>query len=337
MTNKPSNTHGLCIVGAGSWATALAITSARNHQSVCLWARDPDATATMTATRENQRYLPGITLPDDITLTADLKTAIQSTRDIVICVPSHAFRGLLQQLAPLLHPQHRLCWATKGLDPNTSALLHTVVSQEIPTSPTIAVLSGPSFATEVAKGLPTAITIASEDDPFADALIGYFHHQRFRVYRNRDVIGVEIGGAVKNVLAIATGVSDGLGFGANARAALITRGLQEIIRLGTVLGGQRDTFMGLAGLGDLVLTCTDDQSRNRRFGLAIGKGQDRQQAEKAIGQVVEGIRNADDVYRLAKQHQIDMPIVAQVHAILYDNKSPEAAVISLMQRVPTVE
>jgi glycerol-3-phosphate dehydrogenase (NAD(P)+) len=326
----------LCVIGAGSWGTALALAAARNHHPVLLYGHDPNSIAELIRARQNKRYLPGILFPDEIKLTADLAQAVQSASDLLIAVPSHVFGDCIRQLIPLVKAHQRICWATKGLDPESGALLHTLVHQHLPSLP-CGVLSGPSFAAEAARGLPTAVVVASENPEMIEAMTTYFHSPVFRVYGNTDVIGVEIGGAVKNVLAIAAGISDGLGFGANARAALITRGLQEIIRLGRALHARSDTLMGLAGMGDLVLTCTDNQSRNRRFGLAIGQGHDREQTQAHIGQVVEGFSNAKAVYDLAKKKKVDMPIVSEVYAILYEGKPPREAVSDLMARKPTVE
>ncbi|MCD6055991.1 MAG: hypothetical protein K0R12_953 [Gammaproteobacteria bacterium] len=326
----------LSVIGAGSWGTALALVAARNQHPVLLYGHDPNSVAELIHARQNKRYLPGILFPDELKPTADLAQAVQSASDVLVAVPSHVFGECIRQLIPLVKSHQRICWATKGLDPNSGDLLHTLVHKHLP-SLACGVLSGPSFAAEAAKGLPTAVVVASENPGLIEVMTTYFHSPVFRVYGNTDVIGVEIGGAVKNVLAIAAGLSDGLGFGANARAALITRGLQEIIRLGRSLGARSDTLMGLAGMGDLVLTCTDNQSRNRRFGVAIGQGQDSRQAQATIGQVVEGFSNAKAVCQLAKEKGVDMPIVAEVYAILYENKSPLDAVNALMARKPTVE
>jgi glycerol-3-phosphate dehydrogenase (NAD(P)+) len=251
-------------------------------------------------------------------------------------VPSHAFREVLQQIKPFLTEQHRLAWGTKGLEKGSRKLLHQIVAEEGINVP-IAAVSGPTFAGEVARDLPGAITVASKDPQFARELATALHSKNFLAYTSDDVIGVEIGGAAKNVLAIAAGIADGMGFGTNTRAALITRGLNEIMHLGVALGGQRETFMGLSGLGDLVLTCSDDQSRNRRFGLALGKGLDPEQAKKEIAQVIEGIGTSETIYTLAKDNNVEMPITEQVYKVLHEDLSPREAVRVLMDRAPKPE
>lgn len=326
-----NNTNAITILGAGSWGTALAIHLARNNKNVFLWGHNPQELTAMQTARCNTRYLPNITLPEKIQIVSDLKTALQKSHDILIVVPSHAFRTTLTTIKPYLNVSSRIAWATKGLDAQQHQLLHEIVNEILGELP-LAILSGPTFAKEVARDLPTAITIASHSPTFTKDLTTCFHSKTFRVYTSNDVVGVELGGAMKNVLAIAVGIADGLGFGANARAALITRGLAEMMRLGLTLGAQRDTFMGLAGLGDLVLTCTDDQSRNRRFGLAVGKGNNLQQAEKNIGQVVEGIHTTKEIFYLAKQHHVETPICEQVYRVLYEGITPQAAVTALLSR-----
>ncbi len=291
----------------------------------------------MATARENARYLPGARFPDALEPTADLHAACTGVRDFIIAVPSHAFRETLERIAPHLQPDARVAYAVKGFEPGTGTLPHAVAAEVLGDSVPTAVLSGPTFAAEVAADLPTAIVAATKHADFASALTRALHHGRFRTYSSDDVIGVEVGGAVKNVLAIAAGLSDGLGFGANARAALITRGLSEIVRLGIALGGRQETFLGLAGIGDLVLTCTDDQSRNRRFGLALGRGADRATAEREIRQVVEGISAAAETVRLAQQLSIEMPIAVQVDAVANGGVAPRDAFQALMAREPKAE
>jgi glycerol-3-phosphate dehydrogenase (NAD(P)+) len=327
MTDKKT----IAVLGCGSWGTALAIHLARNDQQVLLWGHDATEVAELQTAHCNLRYLPSIVLPETLQVTHDLQTVFKQADDILIVVPSHAFRATLQKMKPLITKHTRIAWATKGLDPQSHQLLHIITNEVLGEIPNAA-LSGPSFAKEVAQGLPTAVTVASQNSAFAKDLINYFHSKTFRVYSSVDIAGVQLGGAMKNVLAIAVGIADGLKFGANARAALITRGLAEMIRLGLALGAQRETLMGLAGMGDLVLTCTDDQSRNRRFGLAIGKGNNSQAAEKNIGQVVEGIRTAKEIFHLAKQYKVETPICEQVYRILYENVTPQTAVTALLSR-----
>ncbi len=325
------------VLGAGSWGTALAMLLARNGIQVELWDRDPEHIEQLLRDRTNQRYLPGIELPELVSPVADLNAALEHADFILIVVPSSGFRSVLQRVRNQAGSSFNLIWASKGLEPGSGKFLHQVVEEELPEHRSIAVLSGPSFAKEVARGLPTAVTVASRNTEYARSVAKLFHCHEFRAYTSDDVIGVELGGSVKNVLAIAAGISDGLGYGANARAALITRGLAEIMRLGTKLGGQRETFMGLAGVGDLVLTCTDDQSRNRRLGLALGKGIPLEQAVTDIGQAVEGLHTAKELDELARSQQVDMPITEQVKRVLYDGEEAAAAVNALLTREQKAE
>lgn len=326
----------IAVLGAGSWGSALALLLASNGHPVRLYGNDAAQMQVIAKTRTNPDYLPDVTFPELIECFSDLTLAMQGIEDILLVVPSHVFPSVIEQLSKLAISNPRLIWATKGLHPETGEVLANTVQHFFPKAP-IAVLSGPSFAKEVAKQLPTAVTLACVDKAFAQRVRSYFHNDKFRVYLSEDLIGVQLCGAVKNVLAIATGMSDGLGFGANARAALITRGLAEMTRLGLALGAQQHTFMGLAGMGDLVLTCTDDQSRNRRFGLALGKGQTADEAHKAIGQVVEGAHNVEQVMQLAKQYQLDMPISEQVFKILNGQETAHQAVHELLSRAPKSE
>jgi glycerol-3-phosphate dehydrogenase (NAD(P)+) len=316
----------VAVLGAGSWGTALAIQLARNQLRVRLWGHEADHIARLRELRENSDFLPGFRLADNIEPVASLEDAVKDTPYLLIVIPSKGFRGLLQKLKPLklkplIDDDRLLFWASKGFEIETGKLLHEVVTEELALRH-YGVVSGPTFATEVARGMPAAIACAGNDPQS--------HH--FRAYTSDDIVGVELGGALKNVLAIAVGVSDGLGFGANTRAALMTRGLSEIMHLGTALGAKRETLMGLAGLGDLILTCTDDQSRNRRFGLAIGKGKNVIQAEIEVGQTVEGLRAAKAIYHKSKQLGLDLPIIDEVYHVLYDGKNPDDAVRDLESR-----
>lgn len=320
------------VLGAGSWGTALALVLARNGQRVRLWDHDPARVQTLAATRENARYLPGVRLPPQIEPVAQLDAAVADDARLLLVVPSHAFRSLLLRLVPLVQDGRPLSWATKGLDAASGGLLHHVVGELLPQAGSLAVLSGPSFAREVAAGLPTAVTVASTDADHAADVARSFHSDYFRVYTSSDIVGVELGGSVKNVLAIATGVADGLGFGANARAALITRGLAELSRLGGALQADPMTLMGLTGVGDLILTCTDDQSRNRRMGLALGRGLSIEAAQREIGQTVEGIRTAAEVHALARRLGVEMPLCSQVCRLLAGEVSAREAVQQLMDR-----
>ncbi len=331
------STQPIAILGAGSWGTALALHLSRSGQAVHLWTFDETHGVELQNDRVNNRYMPGQPFPETLQPTADLATAIQGVNDILIAVPSVGFRNIVTSIKPLLKPGMRVAWATKGLDQNTGQLLHEVIAELLQHNYATAVLAGPSFASEVALKQPTAVVIASQDKTFAEDLLNRFNTSVFRIYLSTDIPGVEIGGAVKNVLAIATGISDGMGFGSNARCALITRGLAEMMRLGHKLGGHFETFTGLAGLGDLILTCTDDQSRNRRFGLALGQGKNAAEAEKAIGQVVEGKRNAELVLQLAKKHNVEMPITEAVWQILQGKTTPQQAMQNLLTRATTFE
>jgi glycerol-3-phosphate dehydrogenase (NAD(P)+) len=322
----------IAVLGAGSWGTALALHLARLGNDTRLWGRNADEMQKLQSARENARYLPGIRFPDTLSATADLAQALQDVRDIMVAVPSHAFRASLQLLKPLTASNVRIVWATKGFEHGAQALLSSVVTDEFSASTPQAVLSGPSFAKELAAGLPTAITLAANDIAFRTELATRLHSDRFRVYLSDDMIGVQVGGAVKNVLAVGAGMCDGLGFGANARTALITRGLAEITRLGLALGGKSETFYGMAGLGDLILTCTDNQSRNRRFGLALGQGKTPAQAQAEIGQVVEAASNAEEVVLLARKLGIEMPISEQIYRILHDGIDPRVAAKELLMR-----
>lgn len=324
------------VSGAGSWGTALAVLLAGNGLRVRLWTREADQAREMTRLRANPQFLPGITLPDRIEPTADLGAALAGVDDVLVAIPSAGFCAHLREIAALRPDLRRIAWATKGFDPATGRLLHAVAADELPGT-AVAVISGPTFALEVAKGLPTAVTVAAPDASLAHHVADWLANERFRVYTSGDITGVSVGGAVKNVLAIAAGIADGLGFGANTRAALITRGLAEITRLGVALGGHRETFSGLAGLGDLVLTCTDDQSRNRRLGLALGRGARPEEAAAAIGQVVEGMDTVRAVVRIAREHGIDMPISREVEAVLVHGKAPRDAVHALLAREPKSE
>ncbi len=322
----------VAVLGAGSWGTALAIQLARSGHPTRLWGRDGQRQAAMAAVRRNDRYLAGGDFPDSLAIERDLPAALRGASDVLVAVPSHAFRALLEEAAACLEPNTRLAWATKGFELETGLLPHQVAREVLGSSRAVAVLSGPTFAGEVGRGLPTAMTVASSDTTFAKALANALSSSNFRAYTSRDIIGVEVGGAVKNVLAVGAGLSDGLGFGANTRVALITRGLVEMTRLGVALGAHRDTFMGLAGLGDLVLTCTDDQSRNRRFGLALAAGRSAHEALAEIGQVVEGYTAAKAAHEVALRENVEMPLCDGVYRVLYEQMPAKEAVRELMSR-----
>jgi len=326
----------VAVLGAGSWGTALAILLCRNGHRVALWGHETEPMAELARDRENHRFLPGFSLSAEIEPTSSLGHALADASACLIVVPSHAFAEVVGRLPRHLPPHAGVAWATKGLDPATGGLLHSAARKVLPNA-SLAVVSGPSFAQEVARGLPTAVTVASDDADFAARIAALLHGDRFRAYTSPDLVGVEVCGAAKNVLAIATGIADGLGFGANTRAALITRGLAELIRLGRALGGRPETFMGLAGVGDLVLTCTDNQSRNRRLGLALARGLGVAEAKSEIGQEVEGVVTCRSVHALARGLGIEMPISDQVYRVLFESVSPLEATASLLDREPKPE
>lgn len=323
-------TAQVTVLGAGAWGTALAIQLARRGADTCLWGHRREHLAELEKSRVNSRYLPDIPLPEDLRLETDLERALDKARYVLVVVPSKAFRKTLEALAPLTDAP--VFWATKGLDPDAGRPLHEPARAILGAERGLGVLSGPSFAREVAIGLPTAVTVAATDMALARRFATLVHGRTFRAYVSTDLVGVELGGAAKNVIAIAAGISDGLGFGANARAGLITRGLAELRRLGKAMGARSATMTGLSGLGDLVLTATDDQSRNRRFGLALGGGASVEAARQTIGGAVEGIPAARAIARLAGDVDVEMPICAHVRSVLAGESTPREAVEGLMGR-----
>lgn len=323
----------ITILGAGSWGTALALTLARRGQTVRLWSYEISEIAALLAERANNRYLPGFPFPECIIPTANLAEAVKDIDDILVVVPSIGFRDTITILKPLIDDHVRITSATKGLDEETGELPNEMVEDVLGKNRSFAVLSGPSFAREVAAGLPAAVVIAGKDKTMVNDLTERFNCAHFRVYPSDDIVGVELGGVVKNVIAIATGISDGMELGANARSALITRGLAEIIRLGTAMGGKIETFIGLSGMGDLILTCSDNQSRNRRMGLALGQGKGIAEAEAAIGQVVEGKRNAELILHLAERYNVEMPICQAVWDILQGKLATKDGADRLLNRM----
>ena len=326
MTHQNSQT--IAVLGAGSWGTALALLIARNGHQVVLWGNDSARMARMAHERENSVYLPGYTFPDLIEVTEKLP----QVSNYVLAVPSHGFRSTLQAIEPCLSGQALVAWASKGLEAGSGKMLSQVMEEVCDSGTRYGAISGPTFASEVAKELPTALTVASPDETSAEIIASWLRNDRVRVYINGDVAGVQLGGAIKNVMAIAAGISDGLGFGANARAALITRGLAELTRLGVAMGGKPETFMGLTGAGDLILTCTDDASRNRRVGIGLGQGRKLAKILAELGQEAEGIATARELYQLARQHNVAMPITEQVYRVLFEDTSPKQAVEALFSR-----
>lgn len=320
----------IAVIGAGAWGTALAISLGRRH-SVTLWARDATLIQTMARERRNQHYLPGYDLPEDVAVEADLSRALAGAELILIVTPTSGLRSVCTQLQQL-GGNAAVIWACKGFEADSAQLPHSVVAAAAPGFARRGVLSGPSFAQEVAAGKPAALTIAADDAAFALDMAAALSSQRLRVYASTDLVGVELGGAIKNVMAIAAGISDGMGLGHNARAALITRGLAEMSRLAIKLGGQSETLMGLTGLGDLILTCTGELSRNRRVGFELGQGERLPEILRRLGHVAEGVSTAREVVKLARQHQVDMPISQAVHAVLYEALPPQKALQELMGR-----
>ncbi|MEW6683001.1 MAG: NAD(P)H-dependent glycerol-3-phosphate dehydrogenase [Nitrospirota bacterium] len=325
--------RGVAVIGAGAWGTALAHLIAGTGRPVRLWCYEPEVAEAIAARRENTRYLPGIALASGIAPTTDLAAAVSDAEAVLMVVPSHALRGVFSRVASVLPTEVPVVSATKGIEVDSLALMTDVMRELLPAGRRhpLAVLSGPSFAAEVAKGHPTAVTLACRDPNVARQLQELLTTTAFKLFTTPDVIGVQIGGALKNVIALAAGGSDGLGFGANTRAALITRGLAEISRLGVAMGGQPWTFSGLSGLGDLILTCTDRQSRNFTVGYRIGRGETLDAIVRGASTVAEGVMTTRAAYALSRKHRVLMPIVEQVYAVLYEGKDPRKAVTDLME------
>ncbi len=325
----------ITIIGAGAWGTALAISLADNHR-VTLWARDAEQIEAMRATRRNLRYLPDISPPANLELSADFSAALKAADVAMIAVPIAALRTTFRQIKRS-SARPGVVWLCKGFEAETSQLPHQIAAEELPEGFQYGVLSGPSFAQEVARGLPTALTFASNDEAFARSTAQALHHARLRIYTSNDVVGVEVGGAVKNVMAIASGICDGMGLGLNARAALLTRGLAEITRLGLKLGGRPETLYGLSGVGDLMLTCTSDLSRNRQVGLLLAQQQGLTEILHQLGHVAEGVYTVREVHRLALKLGVAMPICAAVYRILYEHIPAAEMIAELLNRAPNQE
>lgn len=325
----------ITIIGAGAWGTALAISLAANHR-VTLWARDAAQIEAMRVTRYNQHYLPDILLPANVKLSSDFSAALAAAELAIIAVPTAALRPTLHRLVQLPR-RFSVVWVCKGFEAETAKLPHQVVAEVLPEGFQYGVLSGPSFAQEVARGFPTALTLASADEEFARSTAQALHHAYLRIYASNDMVGVEVGGAVKNVMAIAAGICDGMGLGLNARAALLTRGLAEITRLGLKLGGRSETLSGLSGLGDLILTCTGDLSRNRQVGLLLVQQHDLPEILRRLGHVAEGVYTVREVHHLAQRLGVEMPICEAVYRILYEHVPAAETVTTLLNRAPNLE
>ena len=325
----------VAILGAGAWGTALAISLSARHR-VTLWTNEVEQAEAMSASRSNQRFLPDMPLPQELQFSADLEAALAGAELALIAVPTSALRIVLRQVVQRPAPI-QVIWACKGFEADTAQLPHQVAEETLPQTFPRGVLSGPSFAQEVARGMPTALTLASSDGEFARQAAQSLHHARLRIYSSTDVAGVEVGGAVKNVLAIAAGISDGMGFGHNARAALITRGLAEMTRLGLKLGGRAETLGGLTGAGDLILTCTGDLSRNRKVGMLLAQRQALPDILNQLGHVAEGVYTVREVHQLAQRLGVDMPICEAVYRVLYEHVPAASAVEALLSRAPNSE
>jgi glycerol-3-phosphate dehydrogenase (NAD(P)+) len=322
------------VLGAGSWGTALAKLLADKGFATKLWGRRADLVETIRATRLNERYLPGVALPENVEPTASLKVALEGAELVVVVVPSHGLRELVREAKPFLPSQGPIVTATKGIENGSLMLMTDVLSDELGalSKPRLCALGGPSFAREVALSMPSAVCIASSNEDTAIQAQALFATDRFRVYTTEDVVGVEVGGALKNVIAIAAGAAEGLGFGFNARAGLITRGIAEIARLAVHMGAHPQTLAGLSGLGDLVLTCTGDLSRNRRVGLELGRGRSLSDVLADMTMVAEGVKTAASAHALAEREGVEMPIATEVYRALYEGKAPASAVESLLTR-----
>jgi len=320
------------VLGAGSWGTALSMQLIRSGSRAVLWDWNREHIEAIGKARCNEHFLPDYPLPEGLVVEPDLERAVRMADEILIVVPSHAFVGILEQIKPWLKPGQGVAWACKGLEPGTGQFLHEPAQKLFGDEHPLAVVTGPSFAKEVAANLPTAVTVAGTDPVYCATVARALHGGNFRAYTSDDILGAELGGSVKNVLAVATGICDGMGLGNNARAALVTRGLVEMMRLGRALGASDQTLTGLTGMGDLVLTCTGDLSRNRRLGLALGAGKTVDAAVTEIGQVVEGVQTAKEVWRLARRHGVEMPIAEQVYGIIYQGWDPNQSVKDLLSR-----
>ena len=329
---QDSESPMFAVLGAGSWGTALSMQLLRSGSRAVLWDWNREHIEAIGKARCNKQFLPDYPLPDGLLVESELEVAVRMAAEILIVVPSHAFVGILEQIKPWLKPGQGVAWACKGLEPGTGQFLHEPAQKLFGDERPLAVVTGPSFAKEVAADLPTAVTVAGTEPAYCAKVAWALHGGNFRAYTSDDIIGAELGGSVKNVLAVATGICDGMGLGNNTRAALVTRGLVEMMRLGRALGARDQTLTGLTGMGDLVLTCTGDLSRNRRLGLALGAGKTVEAAVAEIGQVVEGVQTSEEVWRLARRHGVEMPIAEQVYGIIHQGRDPYQSVRELLSR-----
>jgi len=321
----------ITFLGGGSFGTALAVMLAKKGLNVSVWDRETCVVEDINAKKENIKYMPGVVIPSNIKATNIIEDAIENSKYIVLAVPSHVIRDICKKIKNIINPDQIIISIAKGIEQNSKKRLSQVIKEELPNNP-IVIISGPSHAEEVAQDIPTTVVVTSETMTYAEQIQDLFMTTKFRVYTNNDIIGVEIGGAVKNIIALAAGISDGIGFGDNTKAALMTRGMTEIIRIGTKLGGKSETFSGLTGMGDLIVTCTSMHSRNRRAGILIGKGASPEEAIEEVGMVVEGIKACKAFYELKEELEIEMPITDVLYKILFEKKNPKYAVVELMTR-----
>ncbi|MGL4913745.1 MAG: NAD(P)H-dependent glycerol-3-phosphate dehydrogenase [Romboutsia sp.] len=326
----------VCILGAGSWGSALGLVLAKKGYEVNMWTLNEEQAKKINRTKENIDYLPGVLFPNNITLTTSMEEAVQNSKIIVLAVPSQAIRSVSKQIKPFVKDNQILVDVAKGLEKGTGLRLSEVCEQELPNNPYVT-LSGPSHAEEVAKDIPTTVVVASSDIEIAQTVQDIFMSPKFRVYTNPDIVGVELGGALKNIIAFGAGICDGLGYGDNAKAALMTRGIHEIGKLGSAMGANSSTFSGLSGIGDLIVTCTSMHSRNRRAGILIGQGKSLEETLKEVKMVVEGITATEVAHEVAKELNIDMPITNAIYSVLHNGDNPNEVVTELMMRNKTHE
>lgn len=321
----------VAVIGAGSWGSALSIVLNSNGHNVKLWMRSSKQLEEIKSTRKNRKYLKDVNIPEDIHLSNDLKTTIEGSKVVLLSVPTQSVREVLKKIKPLLNKEQIVINVAKGLEAQSKLRISEIIEQELGDQPCV-VLSGPSHAEEASRGMPTTVVSTSKQKEWAEFVQDLFSNDYFRVYTNPDIIGVELGGSLKNVIAFGAGISDGLGYGDNAKAALMTRGIREIARLGDAMGAEMSTFSGLSGIGDLIVTCTSMHSRNRRAGILIGQGKSFEETLEEVGMVVEGIKTTESAYELSKFYNIEMPITEQIYNVIYNGLEPKEAVVKLMSR-----